>query len=135
MNRTVHSAVRATVSSSSSLNPLRRTAPQGVAAFAAKETEMADVAHLSFGGRDRDDFRRDRSKSRTEHFDRWPRCPGIIGEAQRAHGPAIIRKVLYCRELGIVEQIAFAHDPVDPLQKGVLGQILTQTDPPRRITQ
>src|SRR5215212_6899800 len=93
--------------SGSRLNPFRRISPQGVTVLGAKKTEMADRAQVS--GRDRNYFRLDRAKARTEQFDSRTRRPGIIGQAQRAHCPAVMRKILQLGELGIIQQIAFAH--------------------------
>src|SRR3954451_5526184 len=103
--------------SGSRLNPFRRVSPQGLTMLGAKITEMADRAQL--GGRDRDYFRLDRAKARTEQFDSRTRRPGIIGQAQRAHRSAVMRKILQLGELGIIQQIAFARDPAHPLQKNV----------------
>src|ERR1700726_4004006 len=117
------------------LDPFRGASPQRVAMLGAKETEMADPGRTHVGGRYGENFWLDRGKSRAQQFDRWPRRPGIIGKAQRAHRALELRKILQRLELGIVEQIAFAHDPGDPLLKYALRQILAQPAPARRIAQ
>src|SRR5664280_1648605 len=117
------------------LHPFRRTSPERVAMLRAKETKMADLGRSRVGGRDGQDFRLGRDKSRTKKFDRRSRRPGIIGETQGAQRTSIMREVRKCLELGIVEQIALAHDPADPLLDHALRQILAQTAPARRIAQ
>ena len=67
----------------------------------AKKTEMADRAQV--GGRDRDYFWLDRGEARTEQFDSRTRRPGIIGQAQRAHRSAVMRKILKLGEFGIIQ--------------------------------
>src|SRR6266478_895916 len=117
------------------LDPFRGASPERVAMLGTEKTKMADLGHSDVGGRDGEDFRLGRDKSRAEQFDSRPRRPGIIGKAQRAHRALELRKILQAAELGIVEQIAFAHDPGDPFLEYALRQILSQTAPPRRIAQ
>src|SRR5258708_27830773 len=100
-----------------------------------EKTEMADLGRSEMGGRDGEDLRLGRDKSRAEQFDRRPGRPGIIGKAQRAHRAIELRKVLQAAELWIVEQIAFAHDPGDPFLEYALRQVLAQAAPARRIAQ
>ena len=54
---------------------------------------------------------------------------------ERAHRAPVVRKILQCAEIWIVEQIARAHHPARPLLENALGQILAQTAPAGRITQ
>src|ERR1700704_6479156 len=56
-------------------------------------------------------------------------------ERHSAHRPAKLRKILQSLECGVVEQIALAHDPADPLLKHALRQVFAQTAPARRIAQ
>src|SRR6476619_4031743 len=81
------------------LYPLRRASPERVAMLGTKKTKMADLGHAGIGGRDGENFRLGRCKSRTQKFDRRPRRPGIVGKAQRAHRPAISREILHRLEL------------------------------------
>ena len=101
----------------------------------AEKAEMADPGYFGISGCDGEDFRFGRSKSGTQKFDRRPRRPGIVGEAQRAHRSLKFRKILQRLELGIVEQIAFAHDPAGPFEKHALWQIFAQAAPARRVAQ
>src|SRR6266851_4141011 len=117
------------------LDPFRRASPQRVAMLGAEETKMADLGRAGIGGRDGEDFRLGRRKSRAQKFDRRARRPGVVGKAQRAQRALKFRKILQRLELVIVEQIALAHDPAGPLQKHALRQIFAQPAPARRIAQ
>src|SRR5712671_5376805 len=99
--------------------------------FGTEKTEMADPGRSDVGRRDGEDFRLGRDKSRAEQFDRRPRRPGIVGKAQRAHRAIELLKILQAAEPGIVEQIAFVHDPGDPFLEYALRQVLAQAAPPR----
>src|SRR5450631_97719 len=111
------------------LNPFRGASPQRVAVFGAEKTDMADPFGADVGGRNGQDFRLDGDKARAQEFNRGRRRPGIVGKAQRAHRPAELRKILQRLEIGVVEQIAPAHDPADPLLKHAAWQILTDAAP------
>src|SRR5260370_26042903 len=87
------------------LNPFRSAAPQRVAVLGAEKAEMADAGHRGLGGRDGQDFRPGRSKSRAKKLDGRSGRPRIVGKAQRAHCPAVRRKILERLELGIVGQL------------------------------
>jgi len=65
------------------LDPFRRASPQRVAVFGSEEAHMADGAGAGVGGGDGDDLGLDRGKSRAQQFDRRPRRPGIVGQAQQ----------------------------------------------------
>src|SRR6266852_9417166 len=117
------------------LDPFRGTSPQRVAVFGAEKTEMADPLGADVRGRNGQDFRIDGDEPRAQQFNRRRRRPGIVGKAQRAHRPAELRKVLQRLEVGVVEQIAPAHDPADPLLKHAPWQILTDAAPARRVAQ
>src|SRR5260370_19091014 len=109
------------------IDPFRGASPQRVAMFGTEKTEMADPGHSDICRRDGEDLRPGRDKARAEQFDRRPRRPGIIGKAKRARRAIELRKVLQTAEPGVVEQIAFAHDPGDPFLKYALRQVLAHT--------
>src|SRR5712671_5912504 len=113
------------------LDPFGGASPQRVAIFGTEKTEMADLGRPDIGRRDGEDLRLGRDESRAKQFDCRPRRPGIIGKAQRAHRAIELRKILQAAEPGIVEQIAFAHDPRDPFLEYALRQVLAQAAPPR----
>ena len=75
------------------LKPFRGAPPQGVALVGPKESEMTDLGRADIRRRDGENVRRDRAKSRAQHFDRGPGRPGIVGDTQRAQRAAIFREI------------------------------------------
>src|SRR6266851_2231990 len=102
------------------LDPFRRAPPQRVAMLGAEESEMADFCDADVGGRYGEDFWLRRLKSGAQKFDCRSRRPGIVRKAERAQRAWKFRKILQRLERRIVEQIALAHHPADPLQKHAL---------------
>ena len=95
----------------------------------AEESEMPELGCAHIRRRYGEDFRFDRSKTRAQKLDGRPRGPGIVGKTDRAHRAPVLRKIRQALERGVVEEIARAVDPVGPLQKDALRQVLAYTAP------
>src|SRR5437667_8654935 len=117
------------------LNPLRRPTPHRIAMLGPEESEMPDLLHTRIVRRDADDLRLGRGKSRAQQFHRGPRCPGIIRKADRAQCALVFFEIRKARQLRILELIAGLHHPADPLQKGVLRQVLSKPGPTRHVAE
>src|SRR4051812_46365217 len=100
-----------------------------------EETEMAELPGAGIRWRDGQDLRRYRGKAGAQQFHGRTGRPRIVGHAQRAQGPFVIREILQRLEARLAEEIALARDPFQPFEEYALWQVMAESGPAGRITQ